>query len=190
MLPIRRGGGVNQKLLLDFARLLAAGKWCHVMPEAGIWQKDTLGSWRSPERQKKIGKLKWGVGKLIAHAPVRPQVMPIFFSGTENFYPQHPESKIVSNKLPRTGHRVHVKVGQELYFDDLIEEHERKHGPLWKYCASVDEERARGLDPENFHSHWDSRPEDYELYAKITSRIEVALEKLHIESYHSKRVAK
>lgn len=35
-LPIWRGGGINQKLLLDYARLVAAGEWCHVYPEAGL----------------------------------------------------------------------------------------------------------------------------------------------------------
>jgi hypothetical protein len=28
--------GVNQKLLLDYARLVAAGEWCHIYPEAGL----------------------------------------------------------------------------------------------------------------------------------------------------------
>lgn len=33
VLPIERGGGIDQKLLLDFSRRLAAGGWCHVFPE-------------------------------------------------------------------------------------------------------------------------------------------------------------
>mmetsp|Transcript_9183 Transcript_9183/g.9253 ORF Transcript_9183/g.9253 Transcript_9183/m.9253 type:complete len:145 (+) Transcript_9183:411-845(+) len=36
-LPIARGDGINQKLLLDFARHLAAGDWGHVFPEGGCW---------------------------------------------------------------------------------------------------------------------------------------------------------
>eukprot|EP01041_Mallomonas_annulata_P011961 gene11961-25056_t len=34
-LPVVRGHGINQKLLLDFARHIAAGDWCHVFPEGG-----------------------------------------------------------------------------------------------------------------------------------------------------------
>lgn len=33
VLPIERGAGVDQKLLLDFSRRLAAGAWCHIFPE-------------------------------------------------------------------------------------------------------------------------------------------------------------
>lgn len=33
VLPIERGGGVDQKLLLDFSRRLANGGWCHIFPE-------------------------------------------------------------------------------------------------------------------------------------------------------------
>jgi hypothetical protein len=35
------------------------------------------------------------------------------------------------------------------------------------------------IEPYNFHEHWDSRPEDLVLYAKIACRIEGALEKLN-----------
>ena len=35
VLPIRRGGGIDQRLLLDFARHLVWGEWCHVSPEGG-----------------------------------------------------------------------------------------------------------------------------------------------------------
>jgi len=43
VLPIKRGAGINQKLLLDYAHLVASGEWCHVFPEGGIWQTSTLG---------------------------------------------------------------------------------------------------------------------------------------------------
>lgn len=33
VLPIERGGGLDQKLLLDFSRKLAVGDWCHIFPE-------------------------------------------------------------------------------------------------------------------------------------------------------------
>jgi len=32
VLPICRGGGIDQRALLDFARHLACGEWCHVFP--------------------------------------------------------------------------------------------------------------------------------------------------------------
>ena len=36
---------------------------------AGVWQLDYLGG-RLNGREKELGKLKWGVGKIIAHSPV------------------------------------------------------------------------------------------------------------------------
>eukprot|EP00128_Syssomonas_multiformis_P010763 Colp12_sorted_trinity150504_noHs@8707 len=180
VLPIRRGAGINQKLLLDYARLVAAGEWCHVFPEGGIWQRDTLGGRRNG-REGQIGKLKWGVGKLIAHAPVTPQVVPFFFMGTETIYPQD-ENKLVKNKLPIPGHKVNIRFGEEIYFDDLIAEHEKTHGPLWKYKASLKQEATFGTDKEGeFHEYWDSRPEDLLLYSQITSRIEARLNQLNNE---------
>lgn len=143
VLPICRGAGINQALLLDFARHLANGEWCHVFPEGGVWQWDELGGRRqlppdavavsssdfgkyrhaSTSNEEKvvsnttttasttvtttlpreiiyattqqkvlppspIGKLKWGVGKLIAHAPVTPKVIPFAHKGMEKLLPQ------------------------------------------------------------------------------------------------------
>lgn len=184
VLPIWRGGGIDQKLLLDFARLAAQGEWCHIFPEAGVWQTETLGgrgcvpnrdnvstkdkrgtlvthssgdssssssssgnndnrnsSDASPPSSS-LGKLKWGVGKLIAHAPKRPIVIPFFHSGMEKVYPHDPESNKVLHRLPRQGQDVTVRFGQPINFDDLIQEHEEQHGPLWHYSATLEEEEV------------------------------------------------
>jgi len=54
---------------------------------------------------KKInkGKLKWGVGKLIAHCPQKPIVIPFCHFGTENTYPQDSLTKIIKNIIPYIG---------------------------------------------------------------------------------------
>lgn len=200
VLPICRGKGVNQKLLLDFARHLAAGEWCHIFPEGGVWQLKELGGRRDMEgsygrgRVTGPGKLRWGVGKLIAHAPVRPRVVPFAHAGMENLLPQDPESGITMRKRNIIGGeplRILVRFGEELHFDDLIEEHEAKHGKLWTYEATTEskkeEEDVRygGLGGSNqrgeFHNRWDSSPEEKILYSKITSRIEEHLDKLSKE---------
>jgi hypothetical protein len=49
------------------------------------------------------GKLKWGVGKLIAHCPTTPIVIPFYHFGTENTYPQHIDTKIIKNTIPYLG---------------------------------------------------------------------------------------
>jgi monolysocardiolipin acyltransferase len=35
VLPIWRGGGIEQALLKDFGKLIAMGEWCHIFPEGG-----------------------------------------------------------------------------------------------------------------------------------------------------------
>lgn len=42
VMPIQRGGGVDQKLLQDFARRVAAGDWAHVFPEGRVAQTGKL----------------------------------------------------------------------------------------------------------------------------------------------------
>ena len=170
-LPIWRGGGVNQKLFLDFARLVAAGEWVHIFPEAGCFQHEILGGrYDVGDAREKKGRLKWGVGKLIAHAPERPVVICFYHSGMEQIMPQNEYPRSLKTKLPIPGHEVRLKVGKELYFDDLITEHESTYGPVWKYDVMQGSE-----DDSEYHSRWDSKETDYILYHKIVSRIEKQL---------------
>ena len=84
--------------------------------------------------------------------------------------------------------RILVQFGEELYFDDLIEAHEAKHGKLWTYDATTeskredDDIRYGGLGGSKqrggFHGRWDSSPEEKMLYSKIVSRIEEHLDRL------------
>ena len=264
VLPICRGGGINQRLLLDFARHLANGEWCHVFPEGGVWQWEELGGRRqlppnavavsssdfgkitnptsnaetntntsTPlERQQiiyattqqkvlppsPIGKLKWGVGKLIAHAPVTPKVIPFAHRGMEKLLPQDEitgKTKLRDNLLRSflpslllggntddESHddklRVIVRFGQEIRFDDLLQEHEKQHGKLWKYSGTLNAEeeyhqkrtstRSQSPSPQQQqHSVsddeqtqielWNSSSEaERVLYSKIVRRIEYHLD--------------
>ena len=152
------------------------------------------------------GKLKWGVGKLIAHAPVTPKVIPFAHCGMETLLPQDehtgrtklrddPLGPLVVQVKEMFGLQdgdgvdgLHVKIrfGEEIRFDDLIREHEAKHGTLWKYSGNVDaEELENGRSRGGFHKHWDSSREERELYSKIARRIEVHLEGLTREVHDS-----
>lgn len=166
---------------------------------------------------------------MIAHAPKTPIVIPFFHHGMETIMP------VGKTPLPRPGKTVSVRFGPELYFDDLIDEHEKKYGKIWKYTSNVDndglDENSKvkqdelvelallnckidsnnsnndkvininkidkeiennfdtinhkydiNSDRNSFHKHWDSRPNDYKLYQKITLRIENALELLNHEN--------
>ena len=216
-LPIWRGGGINQKLLLDYSRHVAAGEWCHLFPEGGVWQDEYLGGRGGttglPLGPSPCNRLRWGAGKIIAHAPVHPVVVPFFHAGMDTVLPMDPRSrKSVTAKLPffgtvprlnlLGGHDVEVLFGPPLAFSDLIEAHEAKHGPLVKVSPSDQQQRRRqrslkgegsGVaggeeeEKQSFHSYWDSTPEERQLYRAITRRIERALLELNHKSNQRRR---
>ena len=177
-LPIWRGGGINQKLLWDFATKIAQGEWCHIFPEGGVWQGNTLGG-RSNGKEKEFGKLKWGIGKLIAHAPITPIVIPFFHMGMEKVIPQNQKTRLTEGlPIPRPGHNVTLRFGTQIHFNDLIEEHEKIYGKLWKFSSQDNSDNYI----EN-KSKWESKPEDLILYHKITLRIQEHLELLN-DTFH------
>ena len=250
VLPIRRGGGIDQRLLLDFGRHLARGEWCHVFPEGGVWQWDELGGRRrlprdavsvsssdfgggggggggangggggddadatlriipATARQRvlppsPVGKLKWGIGKLIAHAPITPAVIPFAHRGMERLLPQDEgtgktrfRDDFLTSLLPSFlggddadgRKKLHIKVrfGEEIEFDDLIRDHERRHGKLWKYSSGEvedddddddrGEEEGRRRDGHRRQlESWRSSEEERVLYSKIVRRIEGRLD--------------
>lgn len=173
VMPIERGGGIDQPLLLKFGRRLAAGSWCHVFPEGRTVQTGHTGG-RMGKNEAQIGTLKWGVGKLIAHAPVRPEIIPIFHTGMQNVVPENPITRDVLKALPSTGHQITLRAGPPVLVDDLIAEHERLHGPLPHYTANVDTDDAR--------YRWKSTDAERTLYAAITRRLQAALEALEAEA--------
>lgn len=249
VLPICRGGGIDQRALLDFGRHLACGEWCHVFPEGGVWQWDELGGRKelpanvvmaSPSdfnggsdneqdhkrtdgitlrvlpgtsQQRALpssakGKLKWGIGKLIAHAPVVPCVIPFAHHGMERLLPTNDATgrtglreNLLASFLPAAlggdaADRLHVRVrfGETIAFDDLMDDHEARHGKLWKYCGKLNaEEQYRAKEGRgasggesgsgsgsrsSCQERWTSSAEELVLYSKIVRRIESRLEVL------------
>lgn len=175
MLPIQRGAGLTQPLFRDFSRYFATGEWCHLFPEGGIWQLDTLGG-RSNGKKKGIGKLKWGTGRLIAHSRERPIVIPFCIDGMEKVIPHEHETKRVPSYIPKLGNKVRVKFGDELHFQDLIDEYESKHGKLWKLPTS----KAKTTAEDDLR--WNNPTmEELKLYSDIALRIETRLEQLQCE---------
>lgn len=173
-LPVFRGGGVNQPHLLDFARQAVAGEWLHIFPEGKVSQLNRLGG-RESEDRKNLGALKWGVAKLIAHAPVRPVVIPFIHIGMDGVMPMDQDRKLLT-KFPQLGQSVQVKFGPELSFDDLITEHEQQFGPLWRYSSETNLTSGNEALSQN---GWNSASSDFTLYKKITDRVELALVKIN-----------
>ena len=81
-----------------------------------------------------VGKLKWGVRKLIAHAPITPVVIPFAHHGMERLLLRDEDTgrarfrdDFLASLLPRAlcrgiNNRLRMRVifGEEIVFDDLI----------------------------------------------------------------------
>mmetsp|Transcript_24374 Transcript_24374/g.58048 ORF Transcript_24374/g.58048 Transcript_24374/m.58048 type:complete len:403 (+) Transcript_24374:205-1413(+) len=187
VLPICRGGGIDQGLFMDFARVVAAGGWAHIFPEGRVVQTAQLArdpiTKRSEREEKEKGRLKWGVGKLIAHAPVPPVVVPFYHLGMASVLPQHNvwsedgkefRNGVVSWQNIRAGNRVKVWFGHPVEgFAELIAKHEQRHGPLWKMDTAPTEPRWDSLMKQ-----WESSRAEKELYSALTRQVEAALLKL------------
>lgn len=164
-LPVKRGAGIDHKMMEEFYKLVNDGKWVHIFPEGKIDQHEVLGGRHGPMRDR-VGRLKWGVGKLIARAKERPIVIPFYHTNMEKIMPQNEKNQVIS-LIPKTNIDVNVRVGAPISFDDLFEKyaHDRIDGST---------------------SPWQTQESERALYSAITRRIEDALLDLAKESSSSK----
>ncbi|TMW65972.1 hypothetical protein Poli38472_003737 [Pythium oligandrum] len=153
-MPIWRGGGLDQPLLESIFDKVQQGKWVHIFPEGKIQQKAVIGG-RTGEVADKLGRLKWGVGKLIARADVRPVVVPFYHTNMHKIMPQDDKNNLTS-LIPQSGTTITVRFGEPIDFTDLFEKY-REH-------------RVVGSE-----SDWTTQAREYELYSAITKRIEDAI---------------
>lgn len=164
-MPLDRTGSLEQPLFQVFKEQLDTGFWCHIFPEGRIWQ-----GWRFSDDEPRLGPLKIGVGKLIAHCKSIPTVLPIYHKGMDNVVPEkiHPDRK--SRKpakpisiVPRFGNQITMYVGKPLDFTDKI--------------RKFDEAFPNQLQ------QWQSTAEKLELYASITADIKQSLLELEKEAW-------
>lgn len=163
-----------------------------LQPEGHCEQDGALGGRAPGPSREELGRLKWGVGKLIAHSAVPPVVIPIFHTGMAHVVPLHPFTRKILHAIPRTGNKVTARVGRAIEFGDLLEEHVRQHGHLRKLDispSSPQEETDGGGSSEIVipageagDMIWRSTPEERVLYNKIAWRIEKALLELEADA--------
>lgn len=103
VLPVSRGEGIYQKGMDMALSKLNNGGWVHIFPEGS----------RSRDGGKTVAPAKRGVGRLVMDADSLPVVIPFVHTGMQDIMP-------VGKRIPRTGKRVIVVVGDPIHFDDLI----------------------------------------------------------------------
>ena len=101
ILPIERGGSIDQKAMQIIINKLSTGHWVSMFPEGYIAQDG------------EVKKVRRGVGKIILESNPTPRVYPIYHRGMEGV-------KSEKKWLPSVGSHIVVKLGKEIHFDDII----------------------------------------------------------------------
>lgn len=107
VMPIERGRGVKQPLMDDVIARLDEGDWVHMFPEG------------TRSRTGTMGRMRPGVGRLVADAERTPVVVPFYHTGMETILR-------VGAWIPlNVGQKLRVVVGEPIDFGPMIEEHRR-----------------------------------------------------------------
>ena len=180
-LPIVRGEGVEQTALKVFGSKLVPGNWVHIFPEGRIWQLSvvggrpelydgtpykTAGEWQQPYRPY----LRWGVGKIVADAPISPTIVPFYHTGMADVQPQSVRTERLLSPWPRSGNTIVVRAGEPFDVDDLLHAHRQRVSAL----------RARAREVGTAVDAIESQVQEAEhaLYSAITKRVEQRLRAL------------
>ena len=102
VLKTERGAGLEQPAMWAAEKQLGAGDWVHIFPEGT----------RSKDGGRTLGRVRWGVGRLVVSCPKPPIVLPFVHRGLENIMPR---GKVV----PRLGQQVDVLFGEPVPIEDL-----------------------------------------------------------------------
>ncbi len=94
-IPIERGKGVYQPGMDEALNRVNKGGWLHLFPEGKVIPSFD---------DYKIGRLKWGIGRLIMEAKVPPLILPIILKGFDVMKPL--------DKLPRPYRQIAIAVGE------------------------------------------------------------------------------
>ncbi|GAX73579.1 hypothetical protein CEUSTIGMA_g1030.t1 [Chlamydomonas eustigma] len=105
VMPIVRGGGVDQPVMTTAANQVATGGWLHVFPEGRIMMTG------------KLGPFRWGVGKVVCDAKKAsggkdPIILPIFHSNMAAVLP-------LDTYMVRAGKQISVTIGEPLDLTDI-----------------------------------------------------------------------
>ena len=92
----------------------------HTKKEGHCEQDGSLGGRAVGLGREELGRLKWGVGKMIAHAPVTPVVIPLFHTGMAELIPINPFTRKILRAVPGMGNTVTARVGAEIRCGSVV----------------------------------------------------------------------
>ena len=159
ILPVWRGGGLSQEMFQELALHLVPGSWVHVFPEGTVCQKHFN---YSSSKNRRRSYTRWGVGKMIAKAKVRPIVVPFYHDGLEEALPLFDDIGKSVRTFPKVGVDINVIFGEPIVVDDLLDAFEDRWGK------------------EALAEPWEIPEDDHtlQLYSAIAERIQERMKKM------------
>ena len=124
VIPIVRGDGIYQPAMSKAIEILNTDRWLHYFPEGKVIQyKD------------QVGRLKWGIGRLLMESQKNVTVLPIFLKGFDLMKP--------NDLMPRFNHNLEIIIGDPVNSSDILKatEHVRdeneRRGMITKYVQDL-----------------------------------------------------
>ena len=93
VIPIVRGNGIYQPAMSKALEILQSGRWLHFFPEGRVVQY--AGS---------VGRLKWGVGRLLAESKRDFTILPMYLKGFDWMKP--------NDQVPQLDHKLEIVIGE------------------------------------------------------------------------------
>lgn len=145
-LPVKRGGGVDQPVMIKLAQMIKRGDWVHIFPEGGVNFTFGLICAGRVSHTGVLQGLKWGVGKVICDSVkdgIPPMVVPFYHTGMEQVMPK-------KGRFPRLNKHIHIFVGNPIDLDHLICKCQGTRNPqiTWSEITKEIEKSLKELEAE------------------------------------------
>lgn len=101
VIPIVRGDGIYQPAIDEAIEILNTDRWLHFFPEGKVIQKPG-----------DIGRLKWGVGRLIMESTKHMTILPMILKGFDRMKP--------NDLMPVLNHEVEIVIGDPIEASHLL----------------------------------------------------------------------
>ena len=210
VMPIERGAGINQRMLHEFAKKATAGGWLHIFPEGTICQSGKITGRTAVDGGLEMGRLKWGVGKLVATAAAaagaregarargsgapseardgaqgisQPLVVPICHVGMQQIIRQVSDTGKTKSWLPGINCDLLIRIGDPIDFSDILIRHTQAMASSGDSGSGSGSGRAAEVG-----AGWDSLSQvELRLFHELTSRVEEAMWALEQEAHDEYR---
>ena len=101
VIPIVRGDGIYQPAMDEAIEILNTDRWLHYFPEGKVIQY-----------KERIGRLKWGIGRLLIESQKEVTVLPIILKGFDLMKP--------NDLFPRFYHDIEIFIGNPVSSIDIL----------------------------------------------------------------------